>query len=348
MKILICPLNWGIGHATRCVPVIKKLIWQGHDVTVASDGNALMVLKSQFPGIKNKELAPLIIKYSTFFFIGLVYQLPRLLTWIKKDRERLHTILSEESYDVIISDSRPAIFSNRIKSILLISQPNPIIPWFYGSGLVKLLLNTIYKKYHEIWIPDIKGLNSLSGRLIKISDHKKVRHLGWLSRLEIKTISIEIPGKILAIISGPEPSRSDFEHRLDLMLPAKDVILIGGDLNSRKSTARYIPYLEPAALARHIESSEYIISRGGYSSLMDLAFSNKKIILVPTPGQTEQQYLACRLVEKKYAVRWDMKLESWSEVKSKSDQAMRFDLKHMNRDNDKFLEEVLEQLDCLI
>ncbi|MBP6793823.1 MAG: hypothetical protein KA143_02160 [Saprospiraceae bacterium] len=347
LKILICPLNWGLGHATRCAPIIKKLSDLGHTITIAGDGNALEVLKREFPHLEYKELAPLDILYSKYFFPGLILQSIKMIIWMQKDRTMLDQILKEISYDVIISDSRPAIFSSKIKSVFIINQPNPLIPWYYGSMIIKLMLNRIYRKYHEIWIPDIKGINSLGGELINISKHKNIKYIGWLSRLKINNSLNEIPGKILAIISGPEPARSDFQQKLDLILPVELVTLIGGEVKKLEKSTRYISFLEPNDLSFQIETAEYIISRGGYSSLMDLAFSNKKLILVPTPGQTEQEYLAQRLVEKKYAVIWDMDIESWADVKLKSDMAKRFDLQELNRDNDKFLAEALKQLEGL-
>ena len=347
LKILICPLNWGLGHATRCAPIIKKLSDLGHTITIAGDGNALEVLKREFPHLEYKELAPLDILYSKYFFLGLILQSIKMIIWMQKDRTMLDQILKEISYDVIISDSRPAIFSSKIKSVFIINQPNPLIPWYYGSMIIKLMLNRIYRKYHEIWIPDIKGINSLGGELINISKHKNIKYIGWLSRLKINNSLNEIPGKILAIISGPEPARSDFQQKLDLILPVELVTLIGGEVKKLEKSTRYISFLEPNDLSFQIETAEYIISRGGYSSLMDLAFSNKKLILVPTPGQTEQEYLAQRLVEKKYAVIWDMDIESWADVKLKSDMAKRFDLQELNGDNDKFLAEALKQLEGL-
>lgn len=348
LNILICPLNWGLGHATRCASIIKKLSDLGHIVTIASDGDALVVLKREFPGMECKALAPLNILYSKYFFPGLLWQSIKIIDWMQKDRKMLHQIFKENSYDVIISDSRPLMYSSKIKSIFIINQPNPFIPWYYGSMMIKPMLNRIYKKFHEIWIPDIKGINSLGGELINISSHKNIKHIGWISRLKIHNNISEIPGKILAVISGPEPARSDFQQKLDLNLPEELVTLIGGVVNKLETGGRYISYLEPNELSNQIETAEYIISRGGYSSLMDLAFSNKKLILVPTPGQTEQEYLARRLVEKNYAVIWNLEMESWEDVRSKSDMAKRFDLKQLNIDNDKLLAEALQQLKGLI
>ena len=146
LKILICPLNWGLGHATRCAPIIKKLSDLGHTITIAGDGNALEVLKREFPHLEYKELAPLDILYSKYFFPGLILQSIKMIIWMQKDRTMLDQILKEISYDVIISDSRPAIFSSKIKSVFIINQPNPLIPWYYGSMIIKLMLNRIYRK----------------------------------------------------------------------------------------------------------------------------------------------------------------------------------------------------------
>lgn len=343
LKILICPLNWGIGHATRSAAIIEKLMELGHDITIASDGNAMMVLKRQFPTLKNRELAHLNIRYSKYFFFGMAMQSLKIANWMQKDRRKLKNILSDEPYDVIISDSRPAIYSTQIKSILIINQTTPILPWYGGAAIIKLILNRIYKKYHEIWIPDIFGENSLSGKLTKITNHNHVRYIGWLSRLKISKKAEEIPDKVLAVISGPEPSRSKFKQLLDLKLADQGAMVIGGDVNGEENNTNYIPYLEENALASHIESAEYIISRGGYSSLMDLAFANKKLILVPTPGQTEQEYLAMRWTNKNYAVIWDLNKENWKEVKLKSDRVMRFDLEKLNMDNDRLLEDAMNE-----
>lgn len=316
-KILVAPLNWGLGHATRCIPIIEKLVEAGHSVYIGTDGDASLVLKNRFPKLIHYSFASLEIKYYKWFFIGLIFQMYKLVKWYYNDRKLFKKIQAAHDFDVILSDCRPGVYEKNKFSILVISQPNPIVPWYFVPIVIKSILNLFIKRYNELWLPDVSGEMNLSGKLIHISSHVKHRFIGFCSAISPRRLNESNTAKILAIVSGPEPFRTNFINDLVHKLPDENVLIIGGKPQGYHETNKFKSYLKSDDLATEIASADVIISRGGYSSLMDFAGFNKKLILVPTPGQTEQEYLATRLVTNNQAIIWDINLEEWPSVKEK-------------------------------
>ncbi|HNR08843.1 MAG TPA: glycosyltransferase [Saprospiraceae bacterium] len=316
LRILIGALNWGLGHATRCQPVIEECLRRGHEVHLAADGLAAMVFEKNNPDLPVHRLAPLNIKYSTWFWLKLLAQTKQLLTWFWKDRRETRRLQRLYQYDLILSDSRPACRVQGVPGILIINQPSPWIPGRLIRWFTHRTLWAIINRFDEICIPDLPRENNLSGKLIHLPGRIHRTFVGLLSRMQAPSsgASFQIPGRILAILSGPEPSRTNFETELILRLAGHDYRIAGGRPDLKTRTDRYLSYMDAVGLADEISKAEYIICRSGYSSLMDLAPFKKKLILVPTPGQTEQEYLAGRLQSKRQAVVWNMKSESLQEV----------------------------------
>ncbi len=314
LKILVCPLNWGLGHATRCMPIIDTLLIRGHQVHLACDGKAAKLLIEEYPNLKFHYLADLDIQYNKFFFLKLMIQVPLIIHWAKKDHEKLKIIVKETNYDLIISDSRPGIIAKNITSVFIINQPRPILPWYFGRYGIRNALIKLFHRYHELWIPDLNQNDNLSGELIQLPKDVRRKYLGLLSRMQINDFQKNTGYKILAIVSGPEPSRTEFQNKLIARLEDENAFIVGGNPTSTFNDTKFISFLPPDALSKLIQSSEVMVSRGGYSSLMDLAPFGKKLVLVPTPGQTEQAYLAKRLVDRNQALVWNMDKESWSVI----------------------------------
>ncbi len=162
-------------------------------------------------------------------------------------------------------------------------------------------LGDVYKRQ------DVKNEPNISGDLShKYKLPKHAQFVGVLTRFRNPEIQPAIKYDVLAIISGPEPQRTIFE---DLIIDQakntnKKYVIVSGI--SEKNTdiqfndnIRMISHIPGEELFQLILCSEIIISRGGYSTLMDLAVLNKKCIFVPTPGQTEQEYLVEELHNKK-------------------------------------------------
>lgn len=331
MKVLICPLNWGLGHATRSSPIVDIFIQRGHEVHLASDGLAKVVLSRSYPQLPIHSLAPLTIVYGKSFWIKLFSQIFPFIFWLIKDHIVMLRLQKEHQFDLIISDSRPSCFIRGVYSTFISNQTSPILPNPTLQKLIRRALIRIMHNFDEVWIPDLPGDHALSGELIQVPQKMNTRFLGFLSRLSpVKyfpdTIKIY---KTIALVSGPEPMRSDLEDFLKSHLNDAEVLIIGGRPDkSGTNNHHYIPYLSPADLSIYLSKAERIISRGGYSSLLDFTSFNRRLILIPTPGQPEQNYLAQKIAAMNMAVIWDTNRENWDEVKARCEKTQPFYLKN--------------------
>ncbi|MBK7028809.1 MAG: glycosyltransferase [Bacteroidales bacterium] len=304
-EILISPLNWGLGHATRCIPIIRLLLSHNSNVTIATSGRALALLKNEFPQNQFIDLpgfSPLYPK-SGFMVLKMFLLIPSFLFYLVYENYRLSKIIKLQKFDLIISDNRYGIFNRKVKSILITHQIRIQVPQsFFWMRSVLLLINRILMKpFDQIWIPDYNGNKNLSGALShKVRLPSNAVYIGPLSRF--KSIDIKLPKEkdsILAILSGQEPQRSILEQKILHQLKDTDrnIILIRGKSEGQKEIKKFGSItMVSFALAKEIEQlirkSALIICRPGYSSIMDLAVLGGKVLFIPTPGQTEQEYLA--------------------------------------------------------
>lgn len=343
MKVLICPLNWGLGHATRSSPIVEILMQRGHEVHLASDGLAKVVLSRSYPQLPMHSLAPLTIVYGKSFWIKLFSQILPFIFWLVRDHIIIRRLQKRYQFDLIISDSRPSCFKKGVYSTFISNQTSPILPNPLLQKLIRRALIRIMHNFDEVWIPDLPGDHALSGELIQVPKNIKTRYLGFLSRLapvNDSTESIKIY-KTIALVSGPEPMRSDLEDFLKSYLHDDDVLIVGGRPDQSATNHHYIPYLSPTDLSGYLSKADKIISRGGYSSLLDFTSFNKRLILIPTPGQPEQNYLAQKIAAMNMAVIWDTRRESWDEVKSRCEKVQPFYLKN----DDCLLEKTIHDLE---
>jgi hypothetical protein len=322
-RVLICPLDWGLGHATRCIPIIEEFKNRGCEVFIASSGQALRLLKQAFPSSEVDELPSYNPHYSSLLpmTISMGLQIPKFLRVIEQEHEVLERIIEERKIDLIVSDNRYGCWNSKVKSVFITHQINIIVPW-YLRKLVNDFNAKCIARFSLCWIPDWPGGQSLAGELSR-SEKENVRYIGPLSRFK-KMAAQERRYDILAIISGPEPQRSEFEKilRKELInwmqeersqdLGHQDTFKVSDAFKRKCLLVRGIPsdssiksgaidevdFLPATALHSVIEASDVIICRSGYSTIMDLSKIGKKAILVPTPGQTEQEYLARSLMKK--------------------------------------------------
>jgi uncharacterized protein (TIGR00661 family) len=310
IKIFVAPLDWGLGHATRCIPIIKTLLQQGVEVVIGATDKIAQLLHSEFPDITIIPLQGYGIKYtkqSRFFMLFMIFQLPKILYSIWKENQQIKKIVVDYQIDAIISDNRLGCFHRGLPSVFITHQLQ-IITGFKWLDFLALKANYFFiNKFDECWVPDFEVENNIAGQLShpnKLPD-VPVKYLGLLSRF----VLAELPQKnaLTLLVSGPEPQRSIFEKLLvkqteALQLPA---LLIRGlpDNNeplstSNKNLVQY-NHVNAKDLSLILQESEMIIARTGYSTVMDLITLQKKAILIPTPGQTEQEYLAKKLIERR-------------------------------------------------
>lgn len=307
---MIAPLDWGLGHATRCIPIIRACLGLGHEVIIASTGRSLQLLKKEFPQLIAIDVPAYDIQYQKkgSFIFKIISQLGKVFRGIKRENLLTQQIIKEHNIDLIISDNRYGIYSKSIYSVIISHQMMVKIPKFkIAEPFVHLWLQYQHRKFDAIWIPDVKNEPNISGDLshkYKLPNH--AHFIGVLTRFRKPEIQPKIIYNVLAIISGPEPQRSIFEEMIIAQAKQtnKKYVIVSG--TSEKNTdvqltenIRIISHLPGEELFQLTLTSEMIISRGGYSTLMDLAVLNKKCIFVPTPGQTEQEYLVEELHNKK-------------------------------------------------
>jgi uncharacterized protein (TIGR00661 family) len=303
-KIIVAPLNWGLGHASRCVPIINALQKENFTPIIASDGKALRFLKLEFPGLETLELPSYNIKYGKNLKKNLFLQLPTILRAIKEERKIIELYI-ENNIEVagVISDNRFGVRSTKVPSVYITHQLN-ILSGF-TTYLTSKVHRRIIKKFDECWIPD--NLNSeFSGKLSKSNKDLNQKFIGALSRF--KKIPQELNINVLILLSGPEPNRTFLEK--ELIEQFKDdkrniVFVLGKIAKTQKSWKNnnciFYNFLLSKELEQKMNSSQIIICRSGYSSILDLAVLGKKVFFIPTENQSEQEYLADYLRNKNIA-----------------------------------------------
>jgi uncharacterized protein (TIGR00661 family) len=310
-RVLVAPLDWGIGHATRMVPIILHLQNAGVEVILAADGNSYDFLKSYFPNTQLIRLKGYQIRYSgsKFFFVPIMLiQIPKIIIGIKREQKDLQKIIKEQKIDAVISDNRFGLHSPKIPDVFVTHQIYIKMPagLSFLEPLVFFINRYFFSKYSEIWIPDFQEPNSIAGELTHKKPLPEARFLGSLSRFEKKD---PIPdGKkwdILVLLSGPEPQRSILEKIIIQQTQStnlKTLILQGkpsaAPPPSPSPNIQIMAHASDQEIYTFIKQSKYIFCRSGYSTIMDLIALRSKAIFIPTPGQTEQEYLANRFKKK--------------------------------------------------
>jgi len=307
---LISPLDWGMGHASRIIPIIELLINEGHNIIIAANGLQKKLLQSSFPNIIFEDIISYNIQLSdkNSQNIKILAQIPKIILTIRKERNQVKKLIKKHNIDIIISDNRYGFRNKTIKSIFITHQTHILLPKkikFLEKALNKINTKLI-NKFDICWVPDVEGNKNFSGKLShKNTKIKNLKYIGILSKF--KKLDLEINNDILVILSGPEPQRTILENILETRLGDTNnaVIIVRGNNLEKKSeygNIDYIAFANTQELNELILKSRILISRSGYSSIMDYVYLQKRAIIVPTPGQTEQEYLAEYLSNKNYFI----------------------------------------------
>ncbi len=304
MNVLISPLNWGLGHATRVVPLIHRMLEEGHNIFIAGSGQSLEVLKNALPdrvaerALPLHSFSPRLSHVGCLQWLVIALQLPYFFFCIVWEYVWTQHYVRKHAIDLIISDNRYGLRSARCRSLLVTHQLQPRIAscraWFVRllESIVARVLQRYIAKFDECLVPDTATDGTgLSGELSRADNPKiKVRAIGILSRMpDMQAVRTSDESHIccLGIVSGPEPQCTKFKNALLTLFsktPGRHVIVCGDT--------------DAESLSRDIVSAKHVVCRAGYSTIMDLVKLGKKAILVPTPGQAEQEYLARHMSEK--------------------------------------------------
>ena len=290
-NILFCVLNWGLGHASRSSALIE-LLSQNNTIHIASSGEAGLLLRENFPKLSYHELPDYNIQYAKGAnqAFKIASQGIKVLSCIKHEHGVVSKLQDSFHFNTIISDSRPGCYLAHCKSIYLCHQ---LQMQGKGAWFANWLHHRYIHHFQEVWIPDQEGSKNISGALSQTS-HPHAKYIGWLSQCAAHEDHIKPAKNILAILSGPEPQRSILEGKLFELQRSLSFTIVGGS-SKTKEREGYIPFANKDDLSQLIQTADIIISRTGYSTLMDLMVLKKKGILIPTPGQSEQEYLGNHL-----------------------------------------------------
>jgi predicted glycosyltransferase len=313
LNILICPLEWGLGHAARMVPVARMLKAMNHNIFVGSGEEHITFFRNEIPGLTYIKFPGVNPRYSRYLpqYISLLLKTPSLLYHIILEHHRLKKIIREHSIDLVISDNRFGLWNRKVTTVYVTHMPRIPFPkrMRFLEFIGIFLHRKIIKKYSFCFIPDLPGTINVSGRLshgMKLPAN--VRYIGLLSRFQTEADqdrNIQRTQQNLVILSGPEPQREIFKQKLIMLFKGKDqaTVILGGQPSKNDDVVKtgnitFYNHLPSAEMKNLIESSQNIISRSGYTTVMELISLNCSALLVPTPGQTEQEYLAEYLLGK--------------------------------------------------
>jgi uncharacterized protein (TIGR00661 family) len=308
-KVVYGVFDWGLGHATRSKPLIEELLKKNCKVDIITTGRALKVLQGHFGKNINEyhDLPSIASPYtdSKHFCLSFIMKSPEMLNSLRKARKLSEKIIDGNDYDLIISDCRYDVYGKKKKSFLINHQLRFKAP-AGGETAVEAWLAYRMSRFNRVLVPDYPGKNNLSGKLshkLLFLANKKIAYLGHISHVQRKDVPKDIDYFIM--ITGPEPQRSILEKKV--LKQCSDlkgrIVIAGGNPDSQHtmddSNVEYHSYLPGEKVEDCLNRSKFVVTRSGFTSMMELAeLGIKKALLIPTPGQTEQEYLA-KLYEKK-------------------------------------------------
>lgn len=337
-RILIAPLNWGLGHATRCIPIINALIAHRFEPVIASDGIALDLLRKEFPQLETFELPSYNIWYPKkghYFKLKLLLSSTKLIKAVQAERKAIATIVAAHHIDGIISDNRLGVHHEQLPCAFVTHQLQVLSG--NTTWLSTKLHQKVIRRFHECWVPDNPGDTNLSGTL----GHQElpeipVKYIGPISRFSKQERPMKY--EVMVLLSGPEPQRTLLETQL--LADFKDfkgtVVFIKGRIENAQHISEehhmtIYNFMTSSQLQTAINESALVVARSGYTTVMDLTTLSKSAFFIPTPGQYEQEYLAQRIDELGYAPsckQKDFSIDKLIEVsKYKGLSAMDYDVK---------------------
>lgn len=309
MKILFGVFDWGLGHSTRSMPLIKGLLDEGHEVHILTTGRALKVLSIEFKDkCKYFDVPSIGLEHTKtrFFVLNFILNIPRMLNNIRKGKKTVREIIKKEKYDKIISDGRVDVYDTNQNSYLINHQLRFKTP-LGTQTIAEFILSRLMKNYKYLIVPDFEnnGLSGILGHNLKFIKKDRIKYIGILSR--IKEVKLKKDIDYFISLSGPEPQRTILEENILSQIKSINgkIVIAGGNpdikINSSLKKVRFYSFLDAKKQEKMMNSAKFIITRTGYTTMMEFCeVGIKNALLIPTPGQTEQEYLGDLYEEKKY------------------------------------------------
>lgn len=285
-RILYAALNWGMGHVARSIGLIEKLIEQGNEIILACDDFQREIFKEYFPNILMEELSPYPFKFKGKgnFEWDLLRNCFSLYNHQSKEQKRTEELIKTHQIDAVISDHRYGFRSDSLPSIFVTHQLQLPVKWIEKP--VQMWHTSLLKKFNKIWVMDFED-SRLAGELSKNKSELDCEFIGPYSRFQNQKVLDDVKGTIL-IASGPNIYAQQLidevleTQKIDKVIARSSLVVPS---ETQKVAAKW------KELDQHILSCERIISRSGYTTILDNYFLNKKLKMIPTKGQSEQEYL---------------------------------------------------------
>lgn len=302
--MLLVALDWGLGHVTRCIPLINNLLAQENEVVLGGNEVAQKVWHQHFPQLEFVHFNGYNISYGKSrlgTIVKFLWQLPKINRAIKAEHAQLNILQAKAKFDYVISDNRLGLSNPNAKCIYITHQLIIKTPFAFTTKWLQKIHYKYIIQFNECWVPDHSTLTeSLAGELShpKTLPQIPVTYIGNLTSWP-KLSHLAQQYECCIVLSGPEPQRSIFEQIVLKQLSnfKGKAALVRGLPNSSSdlrapNNVTVFQYLPANDLVELVAKSGFIVCRAGYSTIMDLAQTKKPALLVPTPGQTEQEYLA--------------------------------------------------------
>ncbi len=305
----MAPLDWGLGHATRDISIIRALIANGYEVVLAAEGAQAKLLQTEFPDLAVLPLGGYHIHYSKTqwgFLLTILQQVPGVYRVIKAENRWLNKVIDEYKIDLVISDNRFGLHTKKVPCIFITHQLTVKAPFAWMEKIMQKVNYYFINQFTCVWVPDVKDEKNMAGILSHpaLLPEIPVHYIGLVSRFQLHTETNQYDYCVL--LSGPEPQRTMLEEMImkDAASISAKILLVRGKPGSNEilSVAENVTvknHLPTGELQKALLQSDIIVCRGGYTSVMELLSLKKKMLVIPTPGQTEQEYLATLLMEEK-------------------------------------------------
>jgi uncharacterized protein (TIGR00661 family) len=304
--VLVSPLSWGLGHATRDLPIIRCMLARGHHVTVVATGRALALLRQEVPQCDFVEIKDYPTPYSAtrFFVPKFLAMAPVMLAAIERETILVRRLFKRQKFDLILSDNRFRVRSDDVPSFCISHQLRFMTPQSLRFfEFLTEFFNWVYlRPFDRIIVPDAPDESqNLSGRMSHqmrwLKPGKQVYYAGILASVSRMDVPEDVD--VFVSISGPEPQRTELERivmeRIADVKADRIVITLGKpEVKEVRQVGRNITvygYLDRKGQQEMMNRAKLVVCRSGYTTVMELAELGKKALMIPTPGQTEQEYL---------------------------------------------------------
>ncbi len=293
--VLIAPLDWGMGHTTRCVPIINTLLTQQCTVTIACNTAQKTYYTKELGNRQRLNYQALqgynIFYWNKLFTLAIVLQLPKLLLKINYEHRWLTHYLRHNACQVILSDNRYGLHNSTVTNLLITHQLQVITP--YGKRIINHLIARAINKFNYCWIPDNANENERLSGILSQNNTVTIptQYIGVLSRMALKIN--KQPNTVLVLLTGPNAAKQSL---LQLIISkyahtTHTVTIVNAPKCSTLANITMLTTATTEQLQGLINTHSTIITRSGYTSIMDFYALQQPVQLIATPHQPEQEYL---------------------------------------------------------